>query len=96
MSLLQWWDGDGRLAPLQAIPVVEQLRLMLLAPFHDKRQYQRRQAALAEGHGAAVTFPRVAGVGHPRLEARVHGFAVKTTDGWTTLPTLTIGLGMAW
>lgn len=46
--------------------------------------------------GAALAFPRLGSVGYPRLEARLHGFAVKTTDGWTSLPTLTMGLGMAW
>src|SRR5690606_32561669 len=76
MSLLQWRDRYGRLTPLQTIPVGQQLRLMVLAPFDDKRQHPRRQAALAERHrsdadqsvGAAVEGVEMRG----QVIARVH------------------------
>ena len=46
--------------------------------------------------GGAVTFRKMGSLGSPRLEIRGHGFAVKTSESWTALPTLSLGVGMAW
>lgn len=62
----------------------------------DRQRDSGWDPGLGASAGAALTLPRLGSFVSPRLEARLHGFAVKTTDGWTTLPTLTIGLGMAW
>lgn len=46
--------------------------------------------------GVALTLPPAGPFGSPRVEARLHGLAAKRADAWTTLPVVSLGVGVGW